>query len=89
MWKDSDITGGKIRLKHSSTVNETIGPGGLVPGEVAINVADGILYYRKANGTVGSITISGLTDTINFTDGSADSHEVIIADGLIVQWSVA
>lgn len=89
MWRDSDITGGKIRLKHSSTPSEQINAGGLAPGEVAINVADGKLYYRKANGTVGSITIGGVSDQISFVDGSSNSHEVIIVDGLISVWSVA
>lgn len=33
MWKDSDTSGGKIRLKVSHVAGETISTG-LVPGEV-------------------------------------------------------
>jgi hypothetical protein len=54
-WQDSDITGGKVRLKHSRTAAETIGADGLVPGEIAINAADGNILYKAADGTVKAI----------------------------------
>jgi len=44
-WQDSDITGGKVALKHSGLAGETLSGAGLVPGELAINSADGRLFY--------------------------------------------
>lgn len=44
-YQDSNVTGGKISLKHSGTAGETIS-GGLVPGEIAINSADNVLYHK-------------------------------------------
>ena len=52
-YRDSDITGGKVRLKTSMTAGETIAASGLVPGELAINAADGVAYYRDSSGGVG------------------------------------
>jgi hypothetical protein len=55
-WQDSDTSGGKVRLKHSPAAAETIGADGLVPGEVALNSADGTLYYKAVDGTVKAIS---------------------------------
>lgn len=54
-WQDSDITGGKVRLKHSQLAAETIGPSGLVPGEIALNAADGSIHFLAPGGTVKAI----------------------------------
>jgi len=54
-WQDSDTTGGKVRLKHSQVAAETIGADGLVPGEIALNAADGNILYKAADGTVKAI----------------------------------
>ena len=35
-YQDSDVTGGKVRLKTSMTAGETITADGLVPGEPAL-----------------------------------------------------
>jgi len=32
-YQDSDVTGGKVRLKHSMTANETIAASGFINGE--------------------------------------------------------
>lgn len=45
MWKDSDTTGGKVRLKVSHVAGETISGAGLAPGELALNEVDGRLFY--------------------------------------------
>lgn len=39
MYSDSDISGGKVRLKVSHAAGETISGSGLVPGELALNAA--------------------------------------------------
>jgi hypothetical protein len=84
-WQDSDTTGGKVRLKHSRTAAETIGADGLVPGEIAINSADGKIVYKGTDGTVKSIP-GGLTDTIFINDSNGE-HIVTIVNGLITGWS--
>lgn len=92
MWQDSDITGGKVRLKHSSQAGETVGASGLVPGEIVINTADAKFYYRKANGTVGYIPAQGV-ESINGLSGAVSLNIVTIGSGSIgntgisVSWS--
>lgn len=54
-YQDSDVTGGKVRLKHSMTASETIAAAGLAPGELALNAADGVAYFRTAAGGVGQL----------------------------------
>lgn len=86
MWQDSDITGGKIRLKFSTTQGETIGVGGLAPGEIAINVADGKIFYKKSDGTLGTLLPlqGGLSNVIEFTADGLNS--VTIENGIITNW---
>jgi hypothetical protein len=71
MWQDSDITGGKVRLKFSTTPGEAIGADGLAPGEIAVNVADGKVYYKNSSGSVGCVP-SGVTSDITVTTPSGD-----------------
>lgn len=85
VWQDSDITGGKVRLKHSQLAAETIGPSGLVPGEIAINAADGKITYKAADGTVKAIP-GGITDTV-FIEDTSGQHQVTIVNGIITSWS--
>ena len=57
-YQDSDVTGGKVRLKTSMLAGETIAASGLVPGELALNAADGAMYFATAAGTVGQFPSS-------------------------------
>jgi len=82
MWQDSDVTGGKVRLKHSSTAGEAIGASGLVPGEIVINTADAKFYYKRANGTVGYIPAEGV-ESINGETGVVVLNLVTIGGGEI------
>jgi hypothetical protein len=78
-WQDSDISGGKVRLKHSPTAAETIAADGLVPGEVAINTADGKLYYKSASGV---LSIPGDVPVIHASThqtGGADAIAPVVA----------
>lgn len=43
-----------IKIRRSTTASAV--PSSLVTGEVAINEADGILYYRNSGGTVSPLT---------------------------------
>jgi hypothetical protein len=54
-YRDSKIEGGRVRLKTSPIAGETIGPAGLSTGELALNSADGVLYYKTAGGEVGEV----------------------------------
>lgn len=53
-YKDSSTTGGKVRVKNSMVAGEAIGANGLSAGELAVNAADGAMYYRTAGGSVGT-----------------------------------
>jgi len=65
-YKDSNVNGGKVRIKTSMTSGETLSSDGLVPGELALQAADGLLYYKDSNGSVqqiGSDTVALKTDS--------------------------
>lgn len=86
-WQDSDVTGGKVRLKHSSVASETIGASGLVPGEIVLNTADAKFYYRKADGSVGYIPAQGV-ESVNGQDGEVSLNIVSIGGGAIGETGV-
>ena len=68
-FRDSDITGGKVRLKVSHTAGETIGGSGLVPGELAINTTDGRLFHRNGSFPSGE----GITKIVTLTQSAYDA----------------
>jgi hypothetical protein len=75
-YQDSDVTGGKVRLKTSMTAGETIAADGLVPGELALNAADGVAYYRDAAGSVGQIPSStGFLRIVSLSQSAYDALE--------------
>ena len=41
-----------IQLYHSTTPGASPTSGNLLPGELAINIADGVLFYEDSGGTV-------------------------------------
>ena len=58
-----------IQLKYSTTSGNT--PVSLANGEIGINSADGILYYNKPNGSLGTILntlVPGVNKDIIFND---------------------
>lgn len=70
-YQDSDITGGKVRLKHSMVAAETIAAAGLVHGELAINSADAVAYFRTAAGGVGQLpSASGFQRIVSLTQAA-------------------
>jgi hypothetical protein len=60
-YQDSDVSGGKVSLKNSSTAAEA--KPGLVNGELALNSADNVLYHRDGQfpGATGFKRIVALT----------------------------
>ena len=73
-YRDSNTTGGKVRLKTSMTAGETIAASGLVPGELALNAADGVAYFRDAAGSVGQIpSATGFLRIVSLTQSAYDA----------------
>jgi hypothetical protein len=58
-----------ILLKRNTTPSVVPAPGELVIGELAINAADGKLFTKKTNGTVGEIGTGSVSSTISYIDG--------------------
>jgi len=50
-----------IQLYHSTTPAATPTAGNLANGELAINIADGKIYYKDSSGTVQEFTGSGVS----------------------------
>lgn len=76
-YQDSDTTGGKVRLKHSMVASQTIAAEGLVPGEVALNAADGVAYFRTAAGEVGQFpSATGFRRIVTLTQAAYDALAV-------------
>jgi hypothetical protein len=53
----------KVLLKKSSVANNVPAPGDLEYGEVAINYADGRLYYKTSSNEIKNFVDSDLIDT--------------------------
>lgn len=47
--------GGPVRVRTSNTASETPTPAELEEGEVALNAADGVLYFQATSGAVGPV----------------------------------
>jgi len=76
-YQDSDTTGGKVRLKHSMVASQTVAAEGLVPGELALNAADGVAYFRTAAGAVGQFpSASGFRRIVAMTQAAYDALAV-------------
>ena len=63
-----------IALRSSGTAAATPSLGVLANGELSINYADGIIYYKTASNTLGSIRTTqpaGLTTEIQFNDAGS------------------
>lgn len=66
---------GPVRLRESIVAAETPVAGELAEGELAINSADGKLYYRKPNGALGTLasgvsSVNGQTGDVTFSFSS-------------------
>ena len=61
-----------VKLKRSGTANTTPLANSLEYGELAINYADGILFYKDASNTVISFNISEAIGNANLDTDVAD-----------------
>ena len=66
-----------IKLKKSSVPGKLPQPGDLDFGELAINYADGQLYYKKSDGTVAQIGGGGVLGTRTITEATAAGNQTI------------
>jgi hypothetical protein len=60
-----------IALRSSGVTGNTPSLGILANGELSLNFADGVLYYKSSSNTLGSIrttAVSGLTTEVQFND---------------------
>ena len=60
-----------IAIRSSGVTGNTPSLGVLANGELSLNFADGILYYKSSSNTLGSIrttAVSGLTTEVQFND---------------------
>ena len=63
-----------IALRSSGVASNTPSLGVLANGELSINFADGILYYKSSSNTLGSIrttAVAGLTTEVQFNDAGS------------------
>jgi hypothetical protein len=63
-----------IALRSSGVASNTPSLGVLANGELSLNFADGILYYKSSSNTLGSIrttAVSGLTTEVQFNDAGS------------------
>ena len=64
-----------IKLKKSSVPGRLPQAADLEYGEIAINYADGQLYYKKTDGTIQSIGGGGVLGTRKITESTATSGQ--------------
>lgn len=80
-----------IALKKSGTASSV--PSNLANGELAINYADGLLFYKHANGTIASIATGGggnnfgtvnANGTLLVSDTAGDVLDIRAGDNIII-----
>lgn len=72
-YRDSDTRGGKIIHKRSSVAGESPSSGTLRPGEVGVNVADGVAYVGTLSGNTTIPGASGITRIVALTQAAYDA----------------
>lgn len=51
-----------VKIKRSGTANSIPSANALEYGELAINYADGLIFYKNANNTVVTFDVSGVVN---------------------------
>jgi len=82
-YQDSSVSGGKVRLKHSMVAAETIAAAGLVHGELAINSADAVAYFRTAAGGVGQFRQCSVSHVCHLPRGPRPLARCFVPHGLL------
>lgn len=71
----------KVLLKKSSVVGKVPLPGDLDYGELALNYADGKLFYKNTNNAVGQIGGEGTAGGILYVYSRAQTLSVVVNVG--------
>jgi hypothetical protein len=69
-----------LKFKRSAVPNKVPLPADLEFGEIAINYQDGIIYYKKSDGTIAAIGGGGIQYTRKTANYTALDKDGIIAD---------
>ena len=72
----------KIQLKRSSVTGKIPTAADLEDGELAINTADGVLYYKNNQGNVSSLSSGGGGGSTALTEQIATEKAIIMAIAL-------
>lgn len=73
-FRDSNTSGGKVRLKVSMDSGDTLASGGLVPGELALQAADGRLIYQDASGSIAGFPAGeGINKIVSISQTAYDA----------------
>ena len=84
-FKDSSTAGGKVRVKTSMVAGEAIVAAGLATGELALNAADGAMYFRNSAGGVGRFpSATGFTQIVTLTQAAYDALSPKVAATLYI-----
>lgn len=65
-----------IKIKNSGTANAAPAANSLQHGELAINYADGLIFYKDSSNTVVSFDVSG---TFNITEIGSDLTDLEVS----------
>jgi hypothetical protein len=71
-----------IQLYHSTTASNTPTAGNLLPGELAINTADGKLFYEDSGGVVQVIATKAGANGDVVGPASATANNIVLFDGI-------
>ena len=72
----------KIQLKRSAVVGKVPTTADLEDGELALNTADGILYYKNNQGNISSLSSGGGGGSTALTEQIATEKAIIMAIAL-------
>jgi len=72
----------KIQLKRSSVTGKIPTQADLEDGELALNTADGILYYKNNQGNISSLSSGGGGSSTALTEQIATEKAIIMAIAL-------
>lgn len=73
-YRDSDIGGGKVRVKFSDVADATLGADGLDAGELALNRADGVMYFKNSANAISQFpSASGIKNIVAISQAAYDA----------------
>lgn len=86
--RGKSLTGFEYCHQTSSTSNEVPTAAELKTGELAINTADGKIFYKKANGTIGAVPGGATISMVVYDDDSAANRTLVFQNGILVSANI-